>query len=931
MTDSIVEHEALLRQDIRRLGNILGQVICLQAGPRIFGLEERIRILAKSRRSHNDTQTDAELTKLIDSLSLADNEAIARAFTLYFELINLAEEHHRVRVLRKRERQANQVPQHESIPEAIATLSQMGVHESDMAQILARLQVELVVTAHPTEAKRRTVLSKLRRIANSLDALEIPGLLSHEENKLLAKIQAEVTSLWTTERNRTSKPTVNDEIRTRLWHFYATLWDTVPQIYESLAEALARYYPNLPVPTRFLTFGSWVGGDRDGNPFVTTEATAEALQRYRQLAAERHARVARSLSRSLSMSNRLVQPDEAMRTLLEGYQAAMSSHVGYLSRRYPSETYRLVAAQLADGLNQAHDDQIAPRLLGQTDAPPPALRRGEDVLKPVQVMTASLRATGLGSIVTAELAEFCHQIEVFGLHTARLDIRQYSSQHHEVLAEVLGRLGYSERYQTFSGPERTEYLTALLQQPPPNLADLAELSTEAAETLKLFAMLRRVLAFYGPESLGPYVVSMTQGPDDILVVLLLAYWHGLCLAPDQPREGLTFAPLFETLSDLRAAPDIMSALFTHPSYRQHLNRLNNQQMVMIGYSDSNKDAGYIAAKWELFCAQELISERCRTHQIDLTLFHGRGGTIARGGGPTNQAILAQPANSVREKIRITEQGEVLDERYGHPGIARRHLEQMVHAVLMASAPGHEAKTTPLDKWRTTMKELAEYGHRAYRSLVYETPEFLTYWQQATPIREINQLQIGSRPSRRTSSDALATLRAIPWVFSWMQSRYVLPGWYGLGTALSDYAAPHHDRLEHLKEMYQNWPFFTVAIDNAQVSLGKADMGIARLYAELVTDPAIRTSVFSTIEAEFLRTQAMILEITGQSKLLDKERRLQQSIRLRNPYVDPLNFIQVSFIRKLRALPEPEGPEGKPILQAIFLTINGVATGLKNTG
>jgi len=411
-------------------------------------------------------------------------------------------------------------------------------------------------------------------------------------------------------------------------------------------------------------------------------------------------------------------------------------------------------------------------------------------------------------------------------------------------------------------------------------------------------------------------------------VLLLARWAGLCLRPDG-ADGLDLVPLFETRADLSNGPDTMTELFTHPHYAEHLKRLGHRQTIMIGYSDSNKDAGYIAAKWELYKAQEALADCCRSHGIALTLFHGRGGTIARGGGAPNRAVMAQPPGSVAGKIRITEQGEVIDERYGNPAIARRHLEQMVHAVLMSSAPGSPIQATPPDEWRAAMDKLAEAGYRAYRKLIYETPELLEYWQQATPTREISQLQIGSRPARRTNSSAITDLRAIPWVFSWMQSRHVLPGWYGLGTALATFTADEAG-LTLLQEMYQGWRFFKEAIDNAQVSLGKTDMDIARLYAGLVTNERVRDMIFNDILAEYNRTCQAIIQVTQQNEILEGTF-LQRSTRLRNPYVDPLNFIQVSLLRQLRALPDPNGPEAKPILKAILLATNGIASGLKNTG
>jgi phosphoenolpyruvate carboxylase len=423
---------------------------------------------------------------------------------------------------------------------------------------------------------------------------------------------------------------------------------------------------------------------------------------------------------------------------------------------------------------------------------------------------------------------------------------------------------------------------------------------------------------------------MTRGVDDVLAVLILARWVGLCLRTDNEVEGLSIAPLFETREDLDNAAGVMTALFEHPVYGRHLQALDNKQIIMIGYSDSNKDAGYLAANWELFQAQEKLVTVCEKHHVTLTLFHGRGGTVARGGGPISRIIRAQPAGSVNGRIRITEQGEIIEERYGNPAIARRHLEQVAHTVLLASTPQYKAENTPNPEWRETMDALAAIAHNAYRTFIYETPDLLTYWQQATPVNEIGKMRIGSRPARRQSSDPFAGLRAIPWGFSWMQSRHGLPGWYGLGKALAEYGTTP-TQLGRLREMYQEWVFFRALIDNAQMALGKADMGIARLYATLVEDELIRETIFGQILASYEQACHWALEVTGQKRILDNASTLRHSIARRNPYVDPLNFIQVDLLRHLRALPDQTSPEANEILEIIFLTINGIAAGLKNTG
>ncbi|MCI0396919.1 MAG: phosphoenolpyruvate carboxylase [Chloroflexi bacterium] len=917
----------LLSSDIHLLGDILGRVIRQQAGIDVFDLVERTRALAKTRRGDPDPALDRYLAELVGDLGLDKTEDVARAFTTYFELINLAEENHRVRMLRAREAQAHPRPPAESIAEAVATLQANGVDEAAMANLLERLHIELVFTAHPTEAKRRSVLDKLRDLAEDLVALERHDPLPAEREVLHDKILAEVTALWLTERTRTRKPEVTDEVRTGLHYFDTSIWDVTPEIYHSLAEALARHYPGLAVPQRFLTFGSWIGGDRDGNPNVITPITAETLRLHRGLAVERHRQAAQQLGRFLSLSSRLSPPSPALQGALE--EANPSPHVAYLLRRYPQEPYRIHAALLAADLAEASADPVAERLLGEVETPLPHLQTGPQLAGRLALLGDSLRQGGAAAVAEMSLRPFLDQARVFGLHAARLDVRQYSEVHTAVLAELCRALGHHDAYDQLEPAGRTALLSTLLDTPIPDLASLDNLSPQSEESLALLRALHRAATHYGPEVLGPYVVSMTRSPDDLLAVLLLAQWTGLCLCPDS-QEKLALAPLFETRSDLDNAAATMAALFTHPAYGRHLEARGRRQIIMVGYSDSNKDAGYLAANWELFQAQERLAQVCREHGVALTLFHGRGGTVARGGGPTNRAILAQPAGSVDGRIRITEQGEVIDDRYGNPAIARRHLEQVTHAVLLASAPDYAARQSPRPAWREAMDELAARAHRAYRRFIYETPELLTYWMEATPIQEISQLRIGSRPARRQSDNPFASLRAIPWGFSWMQSRHGLPGWYGLGEALQAYATDE-SRLRQLQEMAREWAFFRSLLDNAQMALGKADIGIAGLYAGLVQDEAVRRQIYGEITAAYQRTVHWVLQLAGQREILDNAITLKHSIQRRNPYVDPLNFIQVDLLRRLRALPNHESPEAQAILEVIFLTVNGIAAGLKNTG
>ncbi len=920
-------HTSSLSDDIHLLGDILGQVIRQQAGIALFDLVERIRALTKARRAEDaDPETDDYLVSLIDGLDLERIDTAARAFTSYFDLINVAEDEQRARSLRNRLRADHPAPIAESIGNAVARLKDMGVSSWDMQQLMDRLRIELVFTAHPTEAKRRSVLSKLRRISGHLRTLERQDLLPRERTDQIDSIRAEVTSLWLTERTRTTSPKVTDEVRTTLYHVEETIWEALPEVYGELEAALAAHYPTVRAPRRFLTFGSWVGGDRDGNPNVTTEITAKTLRLHRGLAVRLHLEEAVRLERSLSLSSRLVDLDAEAKAFFERLPEHVSEEALRTYERYPNEPFRLLAADLAARLDVAVHDQVVPqRLLGFEVAELPSLRTQADLTGPLDDLDRLLRMSGAGALANAHLANLRRKADAFGLHVAGLDIRHYSQDIMSVLSELLCQLEIHTAFSSLAGSEQQKLLSRLLGEPIPALPT-SGLSESTTETLRLFDVIRRAMQIYGSETIGAFIISFTQAAEHVLSVLLLAYWTGLALHDDVEGPTLPIAPLFETRQDLRNAPNIISALLKEPAYLKHLNALGREQMVMIGYSDSNKDAGYLTGRWELYQAQDALSRWAKTADVRLNFFHGRGGTIARGGGSIRQAVGALPTGSVDGRLRVTEQGEVIYNQYGHPTIARRHLEQVVHAVLMGSIPGSVGNVRPKAAWVDAMEKLSATAYRAYRKLVYETPALVTYWRQATTIREISRLRIGSRPARRSTDANLDGLRAIPWVFSWMQSRHVLPGWYGLGMALDQWPDP-----ELLVEMHAGWPFFQAVIENAEISIGKADMGIARLYAGLVDDAAVREEIFGTIEAEYQRTKNHILAITGQNVLLENNPVLRQAIISRNPYVDPLNFIQVSLLRRLRALPDQESPEAEELMKTIFLSINGIAAGLKNTG
>ena len=912
-----------LSSEIRRLGRILGEVIVKLEGKAIFDLEERLRLLAKSSRT-GDTQAERELEVVVQKLSVPEAARMAMAFTVYFELVNLAEETHRVRLLRQRRRSQYTTPQstpmRESIGAALQELKSRGVPPETVQRLLDKLSIELVFTAHPTEAKRRTMLNKLQRLAERLHNPE-----AHLEDEITGianprALEREITSLWLTDRSRSARPEVTDEVRTGLWYFDTTLWQTLPLLQDELERTLAETYPTVKAPTRWITFGSWMGGDRDGNPNVTPTVTAETLMLHRRLALDKLQLSLRELSKLLSVSSHL---DAISPELAESLKSdkPFDPHVQALRDRYPHEPYRLALAGLRSRLIEAQKIEN-PDLLLQPDASVTSapLLKTHDVAKLLDLIDASLKSHRAALLADGELHRLRQQVSLFGLSVARLDVRQHSGRHESAVKEIFNALKLTPDYAALSEEERLELLLKILASPAPSLP-VDSFTPETGDVIGSLLVLKRAIEIFGEEAVGAYVISMTHDLSDVIEVFALQHLVGI---------SLDIAPLFETLGDLEAAPGILEQMFACAPYRAHLRTRQDHQMIMLGYSDSNKDCGYLTANWALFQAQETISSVCRAHELSLTLFHGRGGSIARGGGPAAKAILAQPCGLYDAKIRVTEQGEVLSTRYHDPDLAFRIIEQMAYGVLLgAEAAQHKAKVP--EAWRQAMTEMSRLAYNAYYQLVHQDAEFIDFWRTATPIEEISGLKLGSRPTFRKATKSVEDLRAIPWVFSWMQSRFVFPGWYGLGSALVQFAEKGPEQAALLRTMYQEWMFFRATIDNAQLTLLKADMRIAHRYASLVPDEAIRVRIFDAIAEEFHRTEIAILDITGQKTLLEREPVLAKSVQLRNPYIDPLNYIQIEMIRRLHDLKDKASAEADDIRTVIELTINGVSGGLKNTG
>ncbi len=907
-----------LRAEVRSLGSALGRVITRLEGPETFQTVEVLRQLAKARRA-GDGKAERELATQVAGLTPGDAFNQAMAFTLYFELVNLAEENFRITLLRQR-RAARCVdetampPMRESIEAAVLELKKRGVGAAAMQALVNRLNIELVFTAHPTESKRRTLLTKLRRLGEILRLRAQPALLTDPALLDAECVEREIASLWLTDRSRAARPEVTDEAKTGLWYFDTTLFDTLPRLQADMVRALARHYPTVKAPRHWLAFGSWIGGDRDGNPGVTGAVSSEVLLLHRRLAIEKLRLAARELARTLTVSDRRDSVVPALKKELRDH-LHVSKHIEQLSKRYPHEPYRLLLGVLRERLAQAVNEVRDGSVLSAETVVGACLGR-TTIDETLETIRASLAAGKGAMLVDGELKALSEQFEVFGLHTARLDIRQHSSQHEAAVAEVLDR----DDYPKLPEAEKIGLLLAEIAQAKLlPAAALGEFSSATKHVLDPLALAARAVTKFGPEALGIAIISMTDGVSDMLELEFLQKVTG---------AALPIAPLFETLDDLERAPEVLAALFTLPGRTKP-----EHQHVMLGYSDSNKDCGYVTANWALFEAQDAIGRVCHEHGVRVTLFHGRGGSIARGGGPAAKAILAQPAGLRDGGIRVTEQGEVLSTRYHDPDLAHRILEQMAYGVMLGTHAAETAANVPTE-WSEAMTTMSAAGFSAYKAVVHDDPEFLVFWKQATPIDEISNLKFGSRPTFRRATTSVDDLRAIPWVFSWMQSRFNFPGWFGLGSALDAVLKRGSKGKKLLRAMHAEWPFFQTMIDNAQLTMHKADMGIASLYAELVEDPKIRKRVLALLRAEFARTEAAILAVTGERQLLANEPVLLKSVQLRNPYIDPLNYIQVDMMRRLRTQ-EPgkklNAEDAEATRAVIELTINGISGGLKNTG
>ena len=953
-----------LTREVRLLGALLGQVLAEQEGAPALELVERVRERTIALRRDGDPAVRAALDAELATLSTREIATLARAFSTYFQLVNLAEEKERVRQLRRRARAAGRAPLDDSLDEAVVLLRRTGLSRDAIAGRMAGLRISPVLTAHPTEARRRTVLVALRRVYALLDRLDDPRLTPADDAEVRRRLREEITLLWRTADLRQARPTPLDEVRSAMVFFDATLFTATPDLYRAADGALdavdslkggagtgaasgigsaadhGRTGTRAPASPAFLAWGSWIGGDRDGHPYVTAETTTEAFRIQADHLLHGYEAVATRLMAALAARPRPGVPlAPALVRRLARDEDDLPESMREMAARFPHEPYRRRLGAIAERLRRTRA-----YLAERPGAQGGRYTNPEELLLELGELREALVADGLERLAYGGLQEFRWQVETFGFHLASLEVRQHAAVHRAA--------------------------RSALEAAPPDLARQVAPGVTAAEVLATFRAMAALQRRAGEAAIHRYVISFTTGPEDVATVRWLAARAADPAISASTTSGfppgtptLDVVPLFESAEALESAGSILTALVADPAYREHLRDRGDRQEVMLGYSDSNKESGYVAANWLLYRAQEELVAAARASGVKLTLFHGRGGAIGRGGGPTHRAVLAAPAGAVDGRLKLTEQGEVVAERYANPVIARRGLEQVTSATLLAahvtdggitSAGSADAVRSGVADGRAVMDELAAEARRAYRALVWDEPAFERVFGQATPIAAISGLRLGSRPAARgpgltgtaatpaaggapavlgeprgASLASLASLRAIPWVFAWTQVRLNLPGWFGLGSALAAFERTHGEAgMADLAAMHRRWPFFRGLLQNAEVALARSDLAVGRRYAALAG--ADGTRLAERVEAEHARTVRLLLRISGRAALLDGVPALQRSIALRAPYLDPLNELQVLLLGRLRGVPEGH-PSRVELERLVALTISGIAAGVQGTG
>jgi len=896
------DKDQALRHDVSMLGAMVGDLIREQCGDELYEFVESARLRAIRRREGNEKPGE-ELTELMSGLDPSQAHQVIRSFSTYFQMVNTAEKVHRIR--RRREYLRDVVHyQPGGLEDTFIKLKASGTDAESLQELLNSLVIEPIFTAHPTEPTRRTMLRKEQKIVRHLIDLLNPTMTPQESDAAIQNIRSLATTGWQTDEHPSEQMTVSDELEHVLFFVTDVLYRAIPPFYEDIESAVKRIYgddaKNLEVP-EIVRFGSWVGGDMDGNPNVGAKTIRETLARQRSLILDLYYSECGSLAAKLSQSMGRSNFNQEILDKIEEYRHVFATAYHAVPARHRDMPYRVLLQLIQQRLQSTYDDDVLP------------YEKVEQLTSDIQLIADSLAAHKGEYAGLFAVRRLLRRINTFGFHLVTLDIRQDAEVHRRVVGECLGEDDWIE----MSAADRTERIVEAIgtrDSVPMNL------STTARKTIAVFQAIASCRRKYGPKAIGPFVISMTQGADDILSVLLLAQWGEL--HNKRGEVPLDIAPLFETVDDLQNGPAIIESLLSVDLYRKHLFRRDNRQTVMIGYSDSNKDSGLASARWALQNAQEVIVKTAQAQGLELTLFHGRGGTISRGGSKTHVAVLGAPPGTVNGRLRVTEQGEIINEKYGLRGIALRTLEQMTGSVALATAmPRHRGNDRP--EWHAMMDVIANESRRIYRKLIYETPSFYEYFRQATPIDLIERMRIGSRPSSRRRQSGVEDLRAIPWVFAWTQARFVLPGWYGIGSGLKKAIEDFGESA--VRDMFTEWYFQRSLTADAEMVLAKSDLDIAKLYSQLAGD--LHEEFFPIIEAEYQLTRDLILDYSDHETLLEGDLTLQRAIMLRNPYVDPMSLMQVDLLSKWRA----SDREDEEIFSALLASVNGIAQALQNTG
>lgn len=938
---SAADKDAPLKENIRLLGRLLGNVLREQEGEAVFQTVETIRQTAVRFRREVDPKAEAELNTLLRKLTRDQTNSVVRAFSYFSHLANIAEDQHHNR-RRRAHLLAGSAPQRGSIAHALASVSEAGVTGNAVRQFFSQALISPVLTAHPTEVQRKSILDAEREIARLLAERDLP-LTPRELDRNTELLHARVATLWQTRMLRYTKLTVADEIDNALSYYRITFLNELPALYQDIEREIAERFPhrqnNPGTLPAYFQMGSWIGGDRDGNPNVNADTMRHALARQSTTIFDFYLDEVHALGAELSISTLLVQVSGSLQALADASPDQSSHRADEPYRRALIGIYARLAASARE-LGTAH---VLRQEVGHSTAYPDAAAFTNDL----DVVIDSLESHHGAILAQPRLGRLRRAAEIFGFHLASLDMRQSSDMHEQVLAELFARAQVTSRYASLPEKEKVELLLEELGKPRLLSSPYVTYSESTVSELEILRTARLIRQRYGERAIRNYIISHTETVSDLLEVLLLQKEAGLLHAHwdetgqvSKVRAELMVIPLFETIPDLRCAADIMQHYLHLPQVREIVAAQGSLQEVMLGYSDSNKDGGFLTSNWELYKAEKRLVSLFAQAGVTLRLFHGRGGTVGRGGGPSYEAILAQPAGTVNGQLRLTEQGEIIASKFSNPEIGRRNLELLVAATLEASllphaTEGREAKRRA--EFEQVMETLSEYAHHAYRHLVYETPGFTDYFFAATPIAEIAELNIGSRPASRKASRRIEDLRAIPWGFSWGQCRLLLPGWFGFGSAVeqwiqeADEGSGQKKRIAVLRAMLKEWPFFATLLSNMDMVLSKSDLSIASRYAGLVPDRKLRNGIFKRIAAEHARTTECLALITGTRERLASNPMLARSIKNRFAYLDPLNHLQVELIKRHRVATAEGRKLEERVRRGIHLTINGIAAGLRNTG